>query len=126
MTISRIYTDPCRVPVNRVAKRVLEKGVTHTPPRKVIKQLHWDTPPKMCETPITTPDLTGETFGSLTVIGWYAEGKKSWVVKCSCGKYETRKSKAIRNPANNTDACQSCRHLMHLEYKQGCQTQESE
>lgn len=117
MAANPVYGDPMLNPVNRTAKRVLGGGFTYESSKK-ITQAHWSTPPKMCRPPLNTPQLIGVEFGRFTVIGWFAEGKKSWVVRCVCGNYETRKAKAIRNPNNTTDACQVCRHVMHLQHRQ--------
>lgn len=54
-------------------------------------------------------DLTGRLIGSLTVIGYARSYPRAWVVRCSCGSYTLRSSKAIRIPANAGDKCDQCR-----------------
>lgn len=60
-------------------------------------------------------DLSGYRFGRFVVIGIAKNIKANWVVKCSCGKYSTRTAKAIKNPKNNVDCCEHCRHLAYLK-----------
>ena len=54
-------------------------------------------------------DLSGAEFGKFTVIGLSAHSKGRWVVRCECGEHEFRTAKAIKNPANNNDACAKCK-----------------
>jgi hypothetical protein len=54
-------------------------------------------------------DLTGRLVGSLTVMGYAKHYPRSWVVRCGCGRYTTRTSRALRNPANAEDTCDACR-----------------
>ena len=114
MSRNRIYDDPARHPVNKAAGKVLGGGINYTPNKK-IAQRHWSSPPSMRQSPREVENLTGRTFGRFTVIGWFAECKGLWVVRCACGDYETRKTRSVRNPQNNKDACENCRHLMFLQ-----------
>lgn len=57
----------------------------------------------------TVEDLTGRRVGALTVVGKLALVKKRWAVRCNCGIYEARSSKAILNPNNAFDCCFRCR-----------------
>ena len=54
-------------------------------------------------------DLTGTQQGRLVVLGLAEEPKVRWVVRCTCGFYETRTTQAIKNPNNNKDACSECK-----------------
>lgn len=70
-------------------------------------------------------NLTGIKFGRFIVIGLYpnqpnikkiSQKGLRWVVKCSCGRYETRFSKVIKNYYKNMESgvpdyglCQQCR-----------------
>ena len=67
-------------------------------------------------------DLRGYKYASLTVIGLADEQnlKKNsrWVVRCRCGRYEYRKARAIRNPANATDCCVQCYRLRVAQKRQ--------
>jgi hypothetical protein len=40
-----------------------------------------------------------------------------WIVRCVCGKYETRKSKAIKNILNAHDHCSYCDNNLLLKYR---------
>lgn len=60
-------------------------------------------------------DLTGRQVGQLTVRGYARHYPRSWVVQCGCGRYTTRTSKAIRNPANAGDKCDACRKKPEVE-----------
>ena len=96
-------------PVDRVALRVMLPGV-HYEPAKKSNQPIWEDRPRTTGFPgLKKDDLTGKTQGRLKVIGYF--GKKHWLVKCNCGRYETRKAPAIKNPNNRGDRRQICRHL---------------
>ena len=107
-------------PVDRLAGMVTGKGV-HWEPSNRMHNLHSDIPLKYRPIQLGTgaKDLAGLKFGRFEVLGVYVEktkGKIVWVVRCSCGAYEVRASKAIKNPKNDTDRCFVCRKL---EYVQG-------
>lgn len=116
---------------NRVAANVVKRGTHFTPKLK-------DAPGFVHakERPPTVPylgprhtDLTGIRFGHFTVIGVYqrqkerAGGKRrnaktkgaSWLVRCACGAYETRKAKSIKNPNNSHDRCRECRAVAYIK-----------
>jgi hypothetical protein len=65
----------------------------------------------------------GQRFGNLKCLGMgfnvKRAGKKNscamWVCRCDCGVYVQRTLAAIRNPANDEDACEQCRHLKTLK-----------
>lgn len=65
--------------------------------------------------PKNMPMLVGHKYGRMTVIGVAADRKASWVVRCSCGTYTYRKTRAIRNQANDFDRCGECRHLAFIK-----------
>ena len=64
-------------------------------------------------------NLSGRKTGRFTVIGISSQFRKPsrdgerWVVKCSCGRYEIRRMKSIKN-ATNTDACGECKNTAYL------------
>lgn len=110
-----------RAPVDRVAVRVVLLAGEHFDPNK--KVLTNDS-----ETPLATrfptkgealnpefADLTGRRFGRFVVVGIARDFCPQWVVRCACGRYSTRKAKAIRNPENTQDRCEHCRHLAFLK-----------
>lgn len=101
-------------PVNRLAAEVTGKGV-HYEPQKKIAQQHWEIQPPTIPTPRNIRDLSGIRFGRFTVLGLYSGGGGLWVVRCVCGDFETRRSRAINNPRNTRDRCDKCSHLRHLQ-----------
>lgn len=109
-----------RTPVNKTAALVIGSGV-HFEPNKRIQNNDSDTPLRLA--PITNDlfscpgfaDLTGMKVGRFVVLGKSADFKGSWVVRCACGKYSTRRSKAIKNLENTQDRCEHCRHLAYLK-----------
>jgi len=109
-------------PVNRQAARVLAGGVHYKPNKKIV-QRHWTTPPPLVAIPESAKsnpcfvDLTGRSFGRFRVIGYLGKSnnKASWLVRCACGDFETRRSRAILNPENYGDRCANCQHLAFLK-----------
>lgn len=71
---------------------------------------HWEAPPPTRKIPVCAPKLIGEKFGRFIVIGLHETINGAWVVRCTCGDYETRKAKSIRNPNNFGDRCTKCRN----------------
>ena len=117
--MNKIYEEPRR-PVDRVAARVLGKGVDYTPDEKIM------TADQDMPIPVRTyihPDarhFIGKKFGRMTVIGQALNAHKRWVVRCQCGTYTLRKMKSVNNPNNQNDCCENWRHLLYLkraEYK---------
>ena len=74
---------------------------------------HWDAPPKVKPAPLGKTDRSGKRRGDLTVVGYLGSGRRGarWLVKCLCGQYESRTSKAVDNPENNADCCLRCRKI---------------
>lgn len=109
-----------RAPVDRVAVRVTSRGVSFNPQKRV---LTGDSSTPIPTRPILAcmrsqpnfQDLTAVRFGRFRVIGLAAQKLGHWVVRCDCGTYSTRASKAIKNPANHVDRCEHCRHLAFLQ-----------
>ena len=110
-TIKRIASKEL-VPVDRVAARVTRGGINYTPNKKILTD-DSDLPLPTIPNPSSVHDLSGHKFGRFVVTGWFAGGGK-WVVKCNCGIYTTRKTKAVTNPNNKQDRCERCRHLAFL------------
>lgn len=106
------------VPLSAEAARVTSKGTAYVPDLRAPTHILHSAmplpmlPPPRCE---NARHIVGRRVGRLTVIGYSAsqnpKKNASWVVRCACGNYETRKSKAIFNPANTKDRCTACRHL---------------
>ena len=107
-----------RTPVNKVAARVVSVGVHYDPQVDFAAHAHWKTcPPLKPFTPVVSgQDLTGRRIGYLTVVGRWADAKpkyRRWVVRCDCGSFEVRSSRAIANAKNAHDRCQECRALAY-------------
>lgn len=120
-----------RTPLDRAAANSLIQGAHFEFDARLLYQCRSETP-----LPITTrkvirnsysppwmkdehEEFTGRIFGRLTVLGRFdcpemeRKGKTRWVVRCTCGIYETRRSKALREQSNL--ACQMCSHCRLLE-----------
>ncbi len=74
---------------------------------------HWSAPPRpLAQIPATVEDLTGRVVGRLTVIGYHGSKKakgSQWLVRCACGDYELRSTKAITNHTGQLEAtCAAC------------------
>ena len=114
-------------PIDRVAARIVQKGVHYEPHIK--GQKNYDAPLKTVDTKNkmftnqkTFKDYTGTKFGSFTVIGLTEKGASwgRWICKCICGQYETRTAKSIRNHLEykdllDEDMCASCNDLHRLK-----------
>ena len=109
-------------PVNAEAAKALQKG-EHYDGAVKNDQLTLDAP--LVTSPYPGPkqdNLTGRIFGRLTVIGYRGGGAKThgtlWVVRCSCGRYATRRTKSIKNPKNTIDCCQYCKEIQYMKRHQ--------
>lgn len=119
--MSKDVLDMKRQPVDRVAARVVGKGVDWTP-NKRIQTADSETPLPTAIIERMNPQartvaetVIGRRCGRLTVLGLSADRKGRWVVRCQCGTYTLRTYKAITNPANTVDCCEQCRHLLYLK-----------
>ena len=101
-------------PVDRVARWVTSEGYKYSPDKKP-NGAFWDICPPLKEPMPNAPNFAGVKFGRFTVIGLSRTFKARWVVRCSCGRFEVRRAKAIKNPRNSGDACDHCRHLEYLK-----------
>lgn len=109
-----------RVPVDALAARVVARGFQYDPDVQVLTR---DSPtpipireiPNAIRNNPSFTDLTGRVFGRFTVLGLARDFNKSWVVRCTCGTYSTRRAKAVLNPENSQDRCTRCRHLAFLK-----------
>ena len=111
---NKIFNDDhLRFPINVTSSNVINGGASLEVNKKI--QVYES------EFPILTTafneknqeNLTGHVVGKLTVIG-RAKEKKGWVVRCVCGTYAIRQSKAIKNKENFFDCCEVCRHRLFL------------
>lgn len=118
-----IYDGSYNQPVNSGARRVLGGGAHWKPKTGVDKTFVREEVGTLPTRPVplaTKPhDLTGKTFGQLTVkgLGLKKKGNASaaWVVRCSCGAWEHRKSKALTNPGDPALlACRDCCAMIEI------------
>jgi hypothetical protein len=114
------------IPIDRVAARVISKGVRYEPAIKFGQQMHFDSPPPMKVIPEMLPggpmsDMVGMRRGKLTVVGLLAEristAGATWVVRCDCGAYEIRKAKGMRAGSGDNVMCRKCQHLKSVKWK---------
>lgn len=118
-------------PLNATAGRVTStsRGLQPAGPRAAETYLVWKTAPQTTAVPRLTEDLTGRQIGRLTVAGYLGNmgtDKGKWLVRCSCGDFEVRNSKAVKNPANSADACKQCRHVEFLKRSNTSNTHRSD
>lgn len=107
-------------PANRSAATVTSKGTHYVPDMKIAEHIvHSDAPLPMKPLPNdpSCVDLRGVKYGRLTVLGM-ADTKRgngsnggAWVVRCACGDYEHRTTRAIRR-AHPEDRCKVCDDLV--------------
>lgn len=111
-------------PVGRGATSVSAKsGSSHERPDNQPNLRQYHAPPfYQIRGPKGCPDLTGSWVGGkangvLKVIGWLRKGDRGqmWLVRCVCGIYEERSSKAVQNPDLALDKCADCKHLDKLK-----------
>lgn len=105
-------------PINKTASLVVSEGIAYDPDLGYINE-HSENPINTLKTPSTIKDYTGQKFGRFTVVGLRRiktdnRNSKVWTVRCDCGNYETRKTKAIRNKKNIDDCCVQCRQTKYL------------
>src|SRR5688572_5807614 len=114
MSMSEIQLEP----VNLTAVRILKGGEHYQHNGQVGANYHFETCPPLVDPKrlrLSTPNLTGRRFGRFEVVGMAATipGTRNtggrWVVRCSCGDYEVRTAKAIKNLSNGNDMCHICR-----------------
>lgn len=104
-------------PVNKTAARVIARAAPWAPVKKI------QTQDSQLPIPFGPVDPKSEVHaglkrGFLTVLG-RAEGAATvkgapYVCKCSCGYYTVRRARALKNPANDKDACALCLHKQFL------------
>jgi hypothetical protein len=105
-----------RLPINRTAAMVTQKGTSFNPVIKPSEHRITDIRPPVWKGEHKVKfDLTGRTFGRFKVIGLSVEKRGRWVCRCACGNYEMRTAKAINNPANaELDRCIICRKTLYI------------
>lgn len=62
-------------------------------------------------------EMVGQRFGRMVVLGVLDDGgerkQASWVCRCDCGYYETKKAKSLRSPQESK--CSACIGLEQLQ-----------
>jgi hypothetical protein len=122
-TLARIITS---APIDRKAAMVTARGVHWEPAKNVLApgQARSDTPLPTRPWPAEArgqDNLTGRMVGRLTVIGLSADKSKSsnggacWVVRCTCGSYEHRRTRSLRQTDPKRMMCSHCDHLEELK-----------
>lgn len=116
-----IVLDGVRSPVDRVAARVLNKGVSWDSIKRIERN---DSKNPIPYEPVSklSDVKEGMRFGSLTVLGRVSGSTSTskgalYTCKCLCGYYVTRRRKAILNAANGKDCCEICRQKAFLANK---------
>lgn len=106
-----------RKAVNGTAARVIQPGPKGMESGKRFGAVCQPEPPEMRPVPTGKPNLLGARVGRFTVVGLsLLEGSGlRWIVRCVCGWYSLRSTKAVRNTANVLDACERCRHVDYLK-----------
>jgi hypothetical protein len=104
-------------PVDRAAGMALARGV-HFDVRVGDHHVHSDAPlptrPLPAINRATLPDLTGQVFGRLTVVGLARDVPKRWVVRCRCSRFELRSTKALRDSDPDRMRCMACERTRQL------------
>ena len=93
-------------PANATAARVIAAGTHHAYHPDECHVIS-DVPLPIRDLPSDTPDLTGTTFGRLTVCGLSATHNGRWVCRCRCGAYVMRKAKTVK-AASTVAMCDPC------------------
>lgn len=111
-----------REPVNREASLMFAKGLKPPSPKTGVEQ--WEICPALHSPAMVRKlhpnkegvDLTGTRFGRMAVEGLSKiHSPARWICRCSCGIYEIRTAKAVKNPNNGSDCCHQCRLLIEAK-----------
>lgn len=105
-----------RNPVDETASRVISGG-EHYDTKSNPDAYEYDAPIPTRPAPKQVEDFTGQRKGRLTVIGWSHRHKKRWVVRCDCGIYGVRTTRALRNPKNIADRCSKCERVARIKQR---------
>lgn len=125
MKLSTIEKIAGNDPVDSIAARVIRPGIHYDRPEiRERGRFHSEICPPLAGPPPSGIDLTGQVKGRLTVIGLMLKPPKpkkkgKWVVRCSCGAFETRSAKALSSKDNVSidDRCQKCQ--LEREFRSG-------
>ena len=99
-------------PVNKQAALSCAKGERFRFEAKDPRNPHWKQNPGLSiRVNKGEVNLAGTRLGKLTVMGKSLDKSGRWIVRCACGNYENRTSRAIKNLRNDIDACVECRTI---------------
>lgn len=123
MRVSNFERLAGAVPLNGTAAAVRDGSGEHYEGRVPSWHAHWKAPPLpegRFDARFGGEDLTGREFGKgMRVIRYHRSRSglgAQWLVRCSCGDYELRATKAIRT-AKPDHACQACDWFEHVKWK---------
>ena len=106
-------------PVSPQAARVVSGGVNHPIPSPHRDLVVSPAPLPVRPMPPDSPVKVGDKFGWLTIVGLSATGsikqKASWVVRCVCGRYTTRKLEAMRREVEVIGIEPKCPECLYRE-----------
>ena len=98
------------------------ESIDHWEAKVADTQPRWFAPPLPVKPrPDAVPDLSGVRFGRMVVVRYHDNHPKvgsKWLCRCSCGYYETRKTKAITANKNTDHSCSACNYIGHIAYVQ--------
>lgn len=106
-----------RTPINREALNVALGGTHFSFEPRKLNPTRSDVPPAIITRQLADEEeFTGRVLGRLTVIGrsmdaWEKSKKVRWVVRCACGWYERRRSRALRDMTLDAQMCSNCKML---------------
>jgi len=108
------------LPINSTAARVVSAGTHYVADKKHGSAVYELKPPTRRATLKERQlpgylDLIGVRRGRLVVVGQADVAALNWVARCDCGSFVIRTNKAMRNAANEADACEECRHILYAK-----------
>jgi hypothetical protein len=120
-TLARILTS---APIDRKAAMVTARGVHWEPVKNYLSpnEAHSDTPLPTRPWPATSngqDNLAGRIVGRLTVVGLSADKPSNsmgaaWVVRCTCGAYEHRRTSSLRKSDPKKMMCRRCNYTTEM------------
>jgi hypothetical protein len=118
---------PPLYPIDGTAARVVsQKGETWEPNIGKEETLYRSeiAPPRLRKPVPGAVDLTGQTFGRLTVLGLSGVHRKNvergtksatWIARCSCGAFEGFRAKFLRGDHEARKMCSRCFYLEQVK-----------
>lgn len=117
--VVRDHEIPTRAPLFAAAEQMRPGFEAEVGPRP--GRWFFDGPPAMRPVAPNMLDLTGVAWGRVVVVGLLVKKSSnenaSWVIRCACGTYETRRARAIRLKSNPDEACTRCDYVQTAEQR---------